>query len=252
MSNPNPPGTPAEAAQVIKEVNAPAQPIEISLETGQVYRAATPQEALEKLAAAQTEATKAIRLRESENAELRTKLAQLEQQIPKPQANPNDAKTTQYYEDWAKNPTKANLDLLANGLGLPADQLVPVLRNVIESATARTAADEFVNRYPSFEGNPTNVQLLRDRVQQRFGQNLGAATADNLELAYQSLVREGKIVPGQQAYAGVDSPTIPIPNIRGGSAPPNPELEIMQQAQTMPLDKLAEVIKRLGNTVGRR
>lgn len=252
MSNPNPPGTPADIAQVIKDVQAPAAPIEISLETGQVYRGSTPQELLENLAKAQTEATKAMRVRESENAELRTKITQLEQRIPKPEPTPTDAKVTQYYQDWAKDPTKANLQLLAEGLGLPSDQLVPVLRNVIESATARSAADEFVNRYPGFEGNPQNVQMLRDRVQQKFGQTLGAATADNLELSYQSLVREGKITPGQQPISGIDNQNIPIPNLRGGSAPVDPQLEIMQQAQTMPLDKLAEVIKRLGATVGRR
>ncbi len=251
MSNPNPPGTPAEIAQVIKDVNTAQQPIEISLETGQVYKANTPQEALEQLAKAQTEATKAIRLRESENADLRQKITQLEQRIPKPQETPSDAKAAQYYQTWAQDPTKANMQSFAEALGVPAEQLVPILRNVIEGATARSAADEFVNRYPSFDGNQTNVQLLRDRVQQKYGQNLGAATADNLELAYQSLVREGKITPGQQVFSSADTP-MPIPNLRGGSAGPSPEMEIRQQAQTMPLEKLAEVIKRLGTTVGRR
>lgn len=252
MSNPNPPGTPEGIAQVIKEVNAPPAPLEISLETGQVYKGNTPQELLENLARAQTEATKAMRVRETENADLRSKITQLEQRIPKPQPTVDDAKNSKWFQTWAENPTQANLQSLAEGLGLPPEQLVPVLRNVIESATARSAADEFVNRYPGFDGNPQNVQLLRDRVQQKFGQTLGAATADNLELSYQSLVREGKINPGQQPLSGVDSQNIPIPNLRGGSAPADPQLEIMQQAQTMPLDKLAEVIKRLGATVGRR
>ncbi len=249
MSNPNPPGTPPDAiAAVINQVQNDKQiPLEVNLATGQVYKGDTPQDLLNKLAAAQEEATRTIRSRESENAEMRQRLASLEaeaQQRRVPES-PDQTKNNEYYQTWSSNPNKATTMALANELGIPADQLVPALKKSMASSAITSASSEFLARCQDFPETPENANLIRQGIEARYGANPNALTADNLELVYHDLVRNGKIQPKVMQSSAVNEPNVPFVNIRGGSAPPNQDIEIMQKIQTMPLDQLREVMERM-------
>ena len=247
MSNPNPPGTPVAdpIQQAIDQIAKPAAPIEINLSTGQVYKGATHEDVLRTLASAQEEATRTIRAREAENAELRNRMAAVEAQIPKPQPDTSAVKDAAYYETWAKDPAEATRMQLAEMLGIPKENVVDVLKAVVENGVVTKAADEFIMRNPDFPQSPASAALMKETLKQRFGQTINNTTADNLELVYGQLKREGKLQPVYPQTQSIASPNQVMPNLRGGGAPPNPVNDVMAQAQSMPLDKLKEVIDRL-------
>ena len=257
MSNPNPPGTPQD--QIAAAINAvqserPGQiPLEVNLSTGQVYKADTPQDLLNKLAAAQEEATRTIRAREGEMADLRNQMAELKAQIPPPPPPSADQdKLNEYYKTWSSNPNKATTMALAQEMGIPEDRLVPMLKTAIEGQAVNTASSEFLARCPDFPETSENAQLIRQGILQRYGGNAGAMTADNLELVYHDLVRNGRITPNSMQPTGFAQPNVPIPNLRGGSAPPSPVNDIMAQAHEMPIDDLKRVIDRLHSQMAAR
>jgi hypothetical protein len=253
MSSNQPPGTPDPIAAVINQVqteskvpaNAPI-PLEVNLSTGQVYKADNPQDLLNKLAYAQEEATRTIRSREAENAELRTENANLKSKVtpPAPPDAAATAKANEYYQTWAANPAKATEMALAESLGVSPDKVVGLLKTAIEGQAVSSASTEFLSRCPDFPETPQNAQLIRNALVGRFGTGPGAMSADNLELVYHGLVRDGKITPNAMQPTGFTQQNHPVPNIRGGSAPPDPVNEVMAQAHTMSLEDLKKVIDR--------
>lgn len=240
-------GTPAsQIQQVISEVQKPTEfPLEVKLETGQIYRGQTPQDVLDQIVNAQTEATRTIRAREAEMAGLRQELESVKQQIPKPPANASDAEKQQYYQTWAQDPKQALMMQLGEMIGVKPERVVEVLKRSVEGSTVNSAADEFLGRCPDFPRTNEAGQLMHAAIKSRFGEGPDATTADNLELVYHDLVRNGRIAPGMAPIQSTSQPYQPIPNIRGNSAPPNPVNDIMAQAQTMKLDDLKVVLERL-------
>ena len=246
MSNPNPPADPI--AQVISEVKKDAPgggiPLEVTLTTGQIYRGATPQEVLDQLVKAQTESTITIKQQRDRTKELEAQLEQAHAPKPSESDAAQQQKLTAYYETWAKDPTDATRGQLADLLGIPKDRVIEVLKNAITASTANSASDEFIARYPEFPSNPQTAQLMNEKLRQLFGGGIDAATADNLELAYNALRREGRIVPNTLAASGFTQPPQPLPILRGSSAPPNPNLLNDAEFRSLSLDKMKEVLER--------
>lgn len=252
MSTTNPQGTPAadptaQIQQAIDQVvSKPAgMPLEINLATGEVYKASTPEELLTKLASSKEEATRTIRARESEMAELRSKIADLETKIPAPQPSLDETKRAKYYDTWANDPDEATRQQLASLLGIPKDRVIDVMKAAITSSVVSKAADEFVMRCPDYPNSQQSAEIMKDALARRFGQTIESASADNMEIVYHQLVRDGMLNPQPMPVTGITQPNTPLPNLRGGSAPPNPVTDIMATAQSMPLDQLKAVIDRL-------
>src|SRR5688572_30653075 len=85
MSNPNPPTVDtAQLQQAVSETVKPngGIPLEVTLPTGQVYRGTTPQEVLDQLVKAQTEASQLIKQQKDQLRDMETRIA--EYTAPKP------------------------------------------------------------------------------------------------------------------------------------------------------------------------
>lgn len=247
MSNPNPPGTPGAdpIQQAIDQIAKPPATLELNLSTGEVYKGATYEDIAKTLATGKEEATRTIRAREAELAEMRNRVSTLESQVPKAQPDASAVKDAAYYETWAKDPAEATRMQLAEMLGIPKENVVDVLKSVVENGVVTKAADEFIMRNPEFPQSQESAALMKDALKQRFGQTINNTTADNLELVYHQLRREGRLQPRQMTAQSIVSPNQVMPNLRGGGAPPNPVNDVMAQAQSMPLDDLKKVIDRL-------
>lgn len=256
MSNPNPAGIPPGTDQIQQAIDTIVKPsgtfpLEVDLGTGEIFKGATPEDLLNKLVAAKAEATRTIRSRDAELADLRTRQADLEARIPPPAVDPSQAKDNAYYEMWAKDPDEAARMQLSKMLDIPKDQVVDVLKSIVRDGVTTKAADEFVMRHPDFPQSPQSAGIMTDMLARRFGQTINSTTADNLELVYHQAIREGRLQPQQLQTQGIHNPNPVMPNLRGGSAPPNPANEIMSAAQTMKLEDLKAVIDRL-STQGQR
>lgn len=258
MSNPNPPVVdPAQLAQAVSEVKqtAPANggiPLEVKLPTGQVYRGTTPQEVLDQLVQAQTEASRTIESLKLRNTEFETRLQELTAPKPSESDAAQQKKINERYQTWATNPTEATKQDLADLLGVPADRVVDLLKKTVIESTTGSAAQEFMQRYPNFPNNQQSANLMKQRVAQKFGVGIEAATADNLELTFAELVREGQIVPEYMPAAGINNPYQAIPSLRGSSAPQNPINDVMSQFGNMSLDQMKATIERLSQMGGQR
>jgi hypothetical protein len=240
MSNPNP----DPIQQAIESTQTPVLPTEIAIPgTPQVFKGATPQELLDQLVKAQAEATQTIRQERDRTAQLQAEVERLK--TPPPQPSVTDEKNQEYYTMWAKNPTEATKQQLAEMLGVPADRVIQQLKTTMVNATAQTAANEFLARCDDFPDTQENVAKLTKMVGQKFGDNVQAATADNLELAYRELVRRGEIIPRQVPSSGLINQSSPLPNIRGGSVPPNPVTDVMSQFSKMTADQMKEAIEKM-------
>ena len=260
MSNPNPPNSePQQIQQAIEQVQQNANltknggiPLEVRLETGQVYTGTTPQEVLDKLVAAQTEASRTLTARNQELEALRHEVTTLKQATPPPAPTDKQTRVAEYYSKWSEDPTEATKMVLADMLGLPADVAVPVLQQAVSNSIVDAASNEFKTRCPDFPENAQNAAMLARAVEQKYGKSLAAASADNLEIAYHELVRNGHITPNALPTAGIAQPNQVLPNLRGNSANPNPVVDVLSQARTMPLDQLKQVIENLQTANARR
>lgn len=246
----NPPNPEQQIQQAIEQVQAENKsapfPLEVAIPgTPQKFTGATPQEVLDQLVNAQTHATRTIAEERAKRAELESQVAELQRRIPEPQPSADQAKIQERYNLWAKNPTEATKQDLADMLGVSPDRVVDVMKEAIGASTVNRAADEFTMRCPDFPQTPQNAVMMRDALAAKFGKTIEAATADNLEIVYHQLVREGRIQPNTLPVNNLVNPTAPLPNLRGGSAPPDAELDIRRRAYTMPLNELKAVIDRL-------
>lgn len=234
--------------QAINQVQQPNNgfPLEVAIPgTPQVFKGTTPQEVLDQLVRAQAEATATIRQAREEAATYKTQVEELKTKIPPPPVDATEAERQKYYQTWSQDPDEAMRLSLAKVIGVSPDKVADVLKRAIEGGVVNTAADEFLARCPDFPQTPQNAALIKQTLAERYGTSMEAATADNLELVYHQLRREGKIVPNNLPIQSNVQPNMVIPNIRGGSAPQNPVNDILMQAHAMPIDKLKEVIDRL-------
>ena len=261
MSSPTPPVTPEQQiAQAIEDSTKQQQqaaaggfPLEVKLETGQVYRGKTPQEVLDQLVAAQTEASRTIQSRTAELEQLRTEVQTLKQQTPVPQlpATDQQAKLQQYYDTWARNPTEANKMSLAEIAGIPADEVSGIfqkMRETIIEAETNKAANIFLAIHPEFPSSDESAALMRSAMVRRYGAQ-GYAQAsrdpDKIEATYLDLVRNGKLTPMDLPIEGQSAQHTPIPQMRGSSGAPNPRVDLMTGAYQMPLGDLENLIRDL-------
>lgn len=219
-------------------------PLEIRLETGEHYTGATPQELLDKLAAGKTEASKTIKAEREQRHALERQIAELQQRIPAAPASEPSAATEQYYQTWAKDPEAAFKMQLGTVLGVDPAQAVQILQRTIGQSSVQSASDEFTMRCPDYPGTPEAGQMMREAMAKRFGNSPVAVTADNLELTFNQLVREGKMTPAHQQAAATAGVAPPNPVLRGTSVPPSQEADLLRQAREMPLDKLRELLQR--------
>lgn len=256
MSNPNPQVPPEQIAAAIEQVQTEQQinkpgafPLEVSIPgTPQKFTGSTPQEVLDKLVHAQAEATRTIAEERTKRSELETQFQTLQGQIErqKPQTTDDPQQEIQeHFNLWAKNPTEATKLQLAKILGVPPERVADVMKDAIGTSVVNKAADEFTMRCPDFPQTQQNAVLMRDALAARYGTTPDAATADNLEIVYHQLVREGKIQPASVPVQALANGITPIPHLRGNSAPPNPVNDLLAQARTMPIEQLKEVINRL-------
>lgn len=222
---------------------------EIRLETGEVYRG-SPAQIQEALMKSKVEASKTIKARNDELSDLKERLRTLEaKQAPAAPPTDMEEQNRQYYETWAKDPSKATVMALAQQMGVDPDEYVRVTRSNLESSTINNASSEFTRRRPDFPNDNDAAAVLKrflPGVLQRQGVRSPAAlTADHLELAYQDAIRAGEIVPQSPPIAAALGTGNPMPNLRGISAPPSAETQVLSAAATMPLDQLEATIKRL-------
>lgn len=247
MSNPNPPNPEQAIQQAIEQSKQTpgAMPLEVKLATGQVYKAETPQELLNKVVAAQEEASRTIQVERQQREQLQQQMAEMQKQIPPPPADASQAEKDAYYMTWAQDPRAALTQQIAKEMGISPDKVWPTLKRAVEGSVATTAADEFLGRYPGFVQTPQNVALIKEGLRQRFGESMEQTTADNLELVYNGLVRAGRIDPASMPASGMNQPYTAVANLRGQQAPPNPVNGILQDFAALPLDKMKETIDRL-------
>lgn len=251
----NPPNPEQQIQQVINDVNKDAQlakpgafPLEVAIpDTPNVFRGATPQEVLDQLVRAQSESFKALQSERQRIAELQTQVTTLQQQQVKPEpVNDHAIKVQERYNLWAKNPTEATKQDLAELLGVPADRVIDVMKKAIEGTTVQTAAQEFIARTPGYPvDDPQVATLMRQRLQQKYGMGMDAATADNLIVVYHDLVNEGRISPAPIPTSGITNGNAPLPHVRGGSAPANPVNDVLSNFRNLSLDQMKEAINRL-------
>ncbi len=243
----NPPPDPIQ--QVIENVNTNEQlkgmPLEVAIPgTPQVFKGNTPQELLDQMVRAQAEGTRTI-------AETRQQVKQLEaelaaaRQVQAPPPTPGAKNNDEYFKTWAENPNQALKRQLAEEFGLPEDKVIPMLKRGLETSVVNAAAEEFISRCQDFPQSPQSAELMRNKVAQRFGVTADAANADNLELAYHELVREGKLVPNQIPTSGILNQSTPLPNLRGGSVPASPVTDVMAQFGKMTADQMKEAIEKM-------
>lgn len=249
MSNPNPPTVdPAQLQQAVTEVRqtTPQQgiPLEVKLPTGQIYRGTTPQEVLDQLVQAQTEASQLIKQQKDQLRDMEARIAEYTAPKPSETDAAHQKKIADRYTTWAQNPTEATRQDLADLLGVPADKVVDVLKGAITNSTVSAATEEFMNRVPNFPNNPQTAALMNETLRRRFGSGMEAATADNLELAYNELVRTGRINPDPMQASGVNNPYQAIPSLRGSTAPQNPVNDMLRQFGEMNLEQMKSVIEK--------
>lgn len=216
---------------------------EVRLETGQVYKG-TPSQIQEALKKAQEEASRTLTKRNEELESLRAQLAQRPEVKVEEPTNKNA-----YFEQWAKDPSKATIMALAQEMGIDPEEYVRITKANLENSSVNNASAEFTRRRPDFPNDAASSAVLKRHLQgvtQRFGiKSAAALTADHLELAFQDAIRAGDITPQQVMVSDVSQINTPLPNLRGTSAPPTPETQLLATAASMPLLQLEAMIKRL-------
>ena len=251
MSNPNPPVIPAPGSieQAINEArqaspNNSGLPLEVTLPTGQTYRGNTPQELLDEFKRAQIESSRKIDAQKAQLRDQEARIRELEAPTPSVSEAESAKKIQDRYTTWAQNPTEATRQDLADLLGVPADRVVEVMKRAITNSTVGSASEEFMQRYPSFPNNPQAAAVMNEKLRQRFGSGMEAATADNLELVYNEALREGRITANQMHVSGYENQNYAVPNLRGNSAPANPMNEVLQNFGSLNLEQMKQVIEK--------
>lgn len=206
-----------KAIQDVKQAASTGREItEFTLPDGQVFKGASTQELLQKIAASKSQANEHIKKIQDENATLRASLATLEAKLGKlgEALNPNAPDPAQqfdrihYFQLLEQDPLKAHQ--YARAFDPDYKDLVTFKKQT----QLQTVGSMFLSQHPDFPATPENVQLLLDEVQ-NFGGIEDGDVAKRLKAAYLSLQAEGKIKPIRKDATG---PT-PPPTIRGTSAP---------------------------------
>ena len=221
------------AAKTKEPEEKESEEIEVKLETGQVYKGKTKDEIMDKLAKAETEATKAIRDRDEQIRNLTAALASKA-------SSPTTAKaaerkmdesfdSSKYYELLQKDPLAAETYILEHNPTVQA--LVQKLARI----------DEGVETY-NFQVRNQDYPATKEAsaaIMARMEAEGRSWTADNLEIVFNTLKREGTVKPleaKKEAEEEVKTPK-PPPTVRGESFQQEAHAQI-EQLSDADLEKL--------------
>lgn len=182
----NPPAPPTPD-QIAKDLAPPE--FEIKLATGEVFKGKDEKEVLGKLAKAKEDATYAIRDREEQ-------IRGLQAPPPSPASEGQKFDPQTYYNLFAQDPQAALTYQLSFLVGLPAEEVAPAIRysyDVSQHAAALLETSAFHQRHPEFPGGDEATDLMIRKLNEK---NMDW-TADNLELVFSELSREGRLKPAQ-------------------------------------------------------
>lgn len=235
--------SPEVAQQVLEQVATPPQqaatsPIRIETKTGSVFEGQTAEEVFQKLVTSVEHGTTRIRELGDEVQQLRQQ--QMQQQQPQQgQKTPTDI----YWEKWQRDPIEADRYAASMRLGVPEHMVDQVERQTVmqtASMAKNTAVQEFMNRCPDYPDDQQTADLMRRQIAAQFpGQPV---TADTMELAFNSLVRAGAVLPiDVQIDEREDQGTIP----RVGAGSQLPPMDFERQFRQLSPDQMKKAIEEL-------
>jgi hypothetical protein len=227
-----------EVIEAIKEVNQPAGfPGEFKLGDGTVVKAASWEEAFQKVADMKVHTAEALRDREAQIETLRQSQAPPPVPVPEPGSGFDQKK---YWELMNADPLAAQQYMDGVRFGVDPN-IVPNLYREVFNASQYSAdtfeITQFLQNNPDFPGTTEATDIVVDTCAEE-GRPL---TKENLEYVYLRSVRDGKIEPaGEEA----EQPWAP-PSLKGGGGTQSQQ-DIDQLIANTPDNKLDEVYKRLG------
>jgi len=210
------------AEGTLAAANQPPEQIEIVTETGARFVGATNEEVIEKMKSSIEEAGRTLKERKDEIETLRA--AERERAAPPVSTPKNGFDVQSYYKGFTVEPGKANVELMAHELGYEsADEFRRVFNpervraadTMLAQVQGNMAIAEFHRRIGERYPDSTDVaELMSGRMET----DKRPLTADNLEITFNSLVREGK-VKANPADAGGGRETAPPNTPTGGGGP---------------------------------
>jgi hypothetical protein len=238
-----PPTTEEVKAAIAATTKAGDWPGEFKLADGSVVKAANWEEAFKTVADMKANTAAALRDREEQVRQRQQELDELQRAgrsmpMPDPSTGFDEKK---YWELANQDPRLATRYALAADLGIENPDHLPLLfsemRNVATLSADNIEINTFMQRNPDWPGNDTDADLII----QRLAEQNKPLTADNLEYEYLKSVRNGEIEPlGEEAVAPYAPPSL------GGTGLSREDANLLQQAQSIPDDKLDEFYRRIG------
>lgn len=174
--------------------------IELTLENGNVIKAANAEEALKVAAKMIEDNSKAYRETKASLDTLQGSYNTMQQEIQslKPKPSENGFSNDKYFQLLHEDPIGAQNYLDANRFGIPDPRNVPeYFTGMYQKVTAmegNSLAAGFVNKHQDFPQDNASAQALTQRVQQLRSQG-HPTTLDTMDMAYNQLVLEGTIKP---------------------------------------------------------
>lgn len=225
-------------------------PIELTLKSGEVIKAATPEEAL-KIAIKMAEDTKeAYRTEKEQREALAAQVAQLGeqvQQVSRKPAEPGAFNKEQYWKLMNEDPVTAQnyLDAFRFGISDPS-QVPQTFVNMNESISRfegeAVAAAFLQQHYEDFPGGIDAAKSLRMRVEE-LGKQGYPMRLDTLNMAYSQLVSEGSIKPLEKKER--EEREEPPPALRGAGQHDVPQAEL-DKAENMSTQELEKFLRTKG------
>lgn len=223
--------TPAPTDQQLKdalaEVQKPEQKeIEIKLDTGEVFKGASYDEVIQKIAKSKEEASHEIRRQRDRNELLEQTVETLKQAAPEPRETPKrkseEMTTLEWLQRWEKDPRGTEREFikqsLAEELGLDNfDQLRAAFHRaheVTSQVQQNMEVTQFLAKHPEFSQSQEDAQRILDHLKSN---GLDPDRGDyvsvrDFEASYYALREEGKIVPLSESRTA--------PPGQGGLEPP--------------------------------
>lgn len=211
----------------------PAEPqmLEVKLATGQVYKGKTEKEVIDQLVKAQEHASMTIH---EKDQQLKQVLSQMSTQRSAPATENAGFDQAKYFKLMEQNALEA-ADYL--------DSFRPKVREAYQSVQQLKQGGEltaFLNTCQDFPStDPSAISAMKARMNAEGRE----PTADNLELVYGRLTREGVIKPAPKQSSSEQIPA-PAPVLGGHSASsaPDPFAEL----ERMSMAELEKVYRRKG------
>lgn len=264
-ADPAPESAPASPAE--PEVGKPYQTDKgwaIKLDTGESFEAASPEDLVTAIGSAKGAATRAMRQREAENAELRNKVAQsagqeTETQTGDPsshtatQANQGQFDQQHYYDTFEKDPLAAQRYLMEHS---PEFQEIVDTSNVVRNLLCVSAFHQMVNDFPR-DDQAVAEKLMNHMVEEQI-----PMTPTNMKGVWDRMLAAGEAQPFTGPPAGAPPPlpagTTEAPPVGAPPPEPPPSTDDVtpspgmtdEQARSMPLDQLREQINKMGREGG--